>query len=203
MKKAIFGILVVMLIAGGVAAWFFSRGPDLTQYESLVNPRITTQANRKMLVVEAKGDPNEMGEKAFGLLFKTFYKLEGRDQGFGGVAPRARWAASVDDSMNEWIGYYALPVGDLVTSLPEIEAEPGLSVRLETWEYGQVAEILHIGSYSKEQPTIRKLHQFIEDQGYRMAGLHEEEYLKGPGMFFKGDPETYYTIIRYRVEKKP
>ena len=34
-----------------------------------------------------------------------------------------------------------------------------------------------------------------------MVGEHEEEYLRGPGMFSKGDPEKYLTIIRYRVKK--
>lgn len=74
-------------------------------------------------------------------------------------------------------------------------------VKIEYWEYGQVAEILHIGSYSEESPTIERLHQFIKDSGYKIVGDHEEEYLKGPGMFFKGNPAKYRTIIRCRVEK--
>lgn len=35
----------------------------------------------------------------------------------------------------------------------------------------------------------------------RVVGEHEEEYVKGPGMLFAGDPEQYLTIIRLRVEK--
>jgi hypothetical protein len=41
----------------------------------------------------------------------------------------------------------------------------------------------------------------VLDSGYVIAGEHEEEYIKGPGMFSKGDPEKYLTIIRYRVKK--
>ncbi len=33
------------------------------------------------------------------------------------------------------------------------------------------------------------------------TGEHEEEYLKGPGMFGTGGPEKYLTIIRYRLKK--
>ena len=49
--------------------------------------------------------------------------------------------------------------------------------------------------------TILRLHDFIDSQGYRIIGEHEEEYLRGPGMFSRGNPEKYYTIIRYRVAK--
>jgi effector-binding domain-containing protein len=64
-----------------------------------------------------------------------------------------------------------------------------------------VAEILHIGSYDKEKPTVDRLTKFISDNGYRIIGDHEEEYVKGPGMLFKGNSENYRTIIRYRIEK--
>ena len=75
------------------------------------------------------------------------------------------------------------------------------SLKLETWEYGEVAEILHIGSYATENPTVEKLHQFITESGYEIVGPHEEEYLKGPGMFGKGNPDKYQTIIRYPVAR--
>lgn len=58
-----------------------------------------------------------------------------------------------------------------------------------------------MGPYSAEQPAIERLRNFIDAQGYRVVGDHEEEYVKGPGMIFSGDPEQYLTIIRLRVEK--
>jgi hypothetical protein len=54
----------------------------------------------------------------------------------------------------------------------------------------------HIGPYAKEMPAVEKLMQFIKDSGYKVIGYHKEEYLKGPGMFFKGNPGKYYMIIR-------
>jgi hypothetical protein len=59
-----------------------------------------------------------------------------------------------------------------------------------------------VGGYDKEKPTIERLKAFIEQSGYEIAGLHEEEYLRGPGMIFRGNPDTYLTIIRYPVRKK-
>ncbi len=146
--------------------------------------------------------PNEFGGKAFGLLFKTYFKIKGTPKGSKQPAPRARWPVSLDSPQSEWIGRYAMPVPEDTTELPEYKAEPGLTMELTTWEYGEVAEILHIGPYDKEEPTIEKLHNFIAQNGYEIIGEHEEEYLKGPGMFFKGNPEKYYTIIRYQVKKK-
>jgi len=40
------------------------------------------------------------------------------------------------------------------------------------------------------------------DQGYEIAGPHEEEYLRGPGMLFAGDSKGYLTLIRYQVRRK-
>jgi len=200
LKKTVIAIVIVVVIVVAFMV-FMTKGPDLSQYEPLKEPRIATMKDRKMVVVEAKGDPNVIGSKAFGLLFKTYYKLEGMSKGSRPPAPRARWSGDMHDK-STWIGRYALPVPDQVASLPAMNAEPGFKVDLLTWEYGQVAEILHIGPYAQEQPTIDKLHRFIKEQGYGIIGYHEEEYVKGPGMFFKGNPEKYYTIIRYRVAQK-
>jgi len=187
-------ILLALTIAG--------CGPDLSVYEGLITPVIKTVPSSKMLVVEAKGDPNTAGKKAFGLLYKTFYKIKRELKASGKVAPRARWTGDFAGKKEGWTGFYALP---LPPEAQEKELESGsldLKVSITTWQYGEVAEILHKGGYSAEPPTIEKLYKFIEDSGYEIAGLHEEEYIKGPGMFLKGDPKNYYTIIRYEVRKK-
>lgn len=99
----------------------------------------------------------------------------------------------------EWTGEWGIPVPQSVKELP---AGTDSKFTLTTWEYGQAAEILHVGAYSEETPTIDKLKQFITDSGYDIAGYHEEEYLKGPGMFWAGNPSKYLTLIRYPVKPK-
>lgn len=199
-----FGIAAAIILLCGVllAVYLilFPSGPDISQYESLKQPRITKMADEKMLVVTAKGDPNEVANKAFSLLFKTYFKIPGVQKSMH-VAPRARWEGDMNVK-SSWTGYYAMPVPALTSSLPEVQSEPGLKVELTTWEYGDVAEILHVGPYNEETPTIERLHQFIKQQGYEVIGLHEEEYVKGPSMILRGDPAKYATIIRYRVKKK-
>ncbi len=77
---------------------------------------------------------------------------------------------------------------------------PALSkVRFITYKEGTVAQILHIGPYSEEGPTIEKLHQFIFDNGYELTGLHHEIYLSDPR---KAAPEKLKTIIRQPIRKK-
>ena len=165
---------------------------DFSQYEKLKDPQIRKMPNQKMLVVEAKGDPNVVAKDAFTKLFSTYFKLPGAKM----AVPRGRWIADFACPKEDWLGLYALPLPESVTSLPGgVEG-----VKIEEWEYGEVAEILHIGAYSEETPTIEKLHKFVSEQGYVITGPHEEEYLKGPGMV--SDPSEYWTIIRYQVRKK-
>jgi hypothetical protein len=165
---------------------------DLSSYASLKEPQIRTMPDQKMLVVESKGDPNAAGQQAFGLLFKTFFSIPGARM----AAPRARWLGVLNAPKSEWIGLYALPLPDQVTTLP-----PGSSgAKIDVWSYGEVAEILHLGGYDKETPTIEKLMTLIAAKGYVIAGPHEEEYLKGPES--GPNPDAYQTIIRYQVKRK-
>ncbi len=204
MKKLIIiviAILVLVALLGVIFYFYMTQEIDLSQFEHLKNPQISTKKNQQMLVVEAKGDPNIVGEKAFGLVYKLYYKIKDTPKKPGQHAPRARWPISLDTPKSEWIGLYAMPVPENTSGLPEHEAKPELTVSLEKWEYGDVAEILHIGPYTKEEPTVKRLMDFVNEQGYTVIGVHEEEYLKGPTMFSKGNPEAYVTIIRYRVKK--
>jgi len=177
------------------------RPMDLTKYEPLKNPRITTIPDQKVIVVTTKGDPNVIGKEAFGVLFKSYFRIKGVAKGGIMPAPRARWPIDQNTPMSEWTGKYAMAIPESIMALPKIKTKSGIEVKIDTWQYGEVAEILHIGPYEKEKPTVEKLMKFIEERGYHPVGEHEEEYIKGPGMFFKGNPEKYYTIIRYRVEK--
>lgn len=195
-------IAAVVVIAGAAGLWWFNSASqpskeELAAYEYLTEPEMTDLPARKMLVAEVKGDPNVGGKEAFGKLFSELPKIQ-KEYGGEMSAPIGRWDLSlVDKPKEEWTGVFGIAVSD---DAPEGERGEGLKV--ETWEYGQVAQILHQGSYASEPPTIERLEQFIADEGYDIVGLHEEEYLKGPGMFWAGNPDDYYTIIRYRVQPK-
>jgi hypothetical protein len=175
------------------AAFIWTQTQDFNQYEQLKDPQIRKMPDKvKMLVVEKKGDPTAVAGVAFSTLFSTFFSLPGVKM----APPRARWLNTLTDPRNEWVGLYALPLPESVTSLQsQVEG-----VEIEHWDYGEVAEILHVGAYSDEIPTIETLFNFIADKGYEIAGPHEEEYLRGPES--GTDTSKYMTIIRYQVRKK-
>lgn len=193
--------LIVIIVVVSISMLFMGQSSNVSQFDNLKEPKISTKKSRNMLVVEAKGDPNIIGRKAFGLLFQLYYSMKDTPKGPTQVLPRARWPISLSDPKSTWMGLYALPVPESISELPKYEEQEGLKASLVMWEYGEVAEILHIGPYDKEEPTIMRLKNFIKTKGYVITGDHEEEYIKGPTMYGKGDPEKYKTIIRYRVKK--
>ncbi len=187
MNKKILAMAMIVVLAA-VLAGAQDRAPSSSANE----PRIKTMPAQKMLVVESKGDPGVAAMNAFTILYKTFFSLPGARM----APPRARWLNIATAPRNEWVGLYALPLPEQVTALP-----PGSTgAKIDVWPYGEVAEILYVGSYDKETPVIEKLITFIKDKGYEIAGPHEEEYLKGPES--GPDTSTYQTIIRYQVKKK-
>jgi hypothetical protein len=186
-----------MLLATAVMFLLGRQQPKLAQFEVLKNPRITTMADQRMLVVEGRGEPGVLAGKALGLLYRTFFKIKGAQL----CPPRARWPQPPTTPGGEMVGIFGMPIPATVQGMPGITHKPGLSLSLTTWNYGEVAEILHVGPYSGEGPTVAALKRFIADSGYEIAGPHEEVYLKGPGLLGPGNPKKYYTIIRYQVKK--
>lgn len=65
-------------------------------------------------------------------------------------------------------------------------------VRFEGFEEGKSAQIMHIGPFSEEGPTIERVHEFIETIGKR-RGKHHEIYLSD---IRKAAPSKWKTIVR-------
>ncbi len=65
-------------------------------------------------------------------------------------------------------------------------------LRLELFSEGKCAQIMHIGSFSEEGPTVEKVHQFIDSRSQRI-GKHHEIYLSD---IRKTIPSRWKTIIR-------
>lgn len=66
-------------------------------------------------------------------------------------------------------------------------------IRFEAFKEGKVAQTLHIGPFSEEGPTIKKVHDFISENGYKLNGKHHEIYLSD---IRRAAPEKWKTIIR-------
>jgi hypothetical protein len=66
-------------------------------------------------------------------------------------------------------------------------------VRLETLTEGTAAQILYVGPFADEGPTIQRLHDFIHAAGKELCGKHHEIYLSDPR---RTAPEKLKTVIR-------
>jgi len=164
-----------------------------------LEPKILEMPPQKMAVVTGKGTPDEVFSKLMPALYGSVYtlKFDLKKRGlptFKVSGLRARYPDAHLKPKEEWTHIIGLPVPEDTASLPQKVAD--VKVKLETWQYGTVAQILHLGAYDQEEPNIERLMKFIEESGYKIAGDHEEEYLTSP------DAKVPKTIIRYVVKKK-
>jgi len=162
------------------------------------DPVMLEMPSHTMAVVQARGSPHKVFASVFPALFSSVYslKFDLKKRGlesFKVGAPRARYPDLHNLPKEEWLIIAGIPVPENTEALPQ--TKPDVDVELQTWEYGTVAQILHLGPYDQEAYSVERLQQFIAENGYEMIGPHEEEYLSRP------DAKTMKTLIRYRVRK--
>jgi len=162
-------------------------------------PRMLEMPSQKMAVVRAKGAPDKVFSEVMPALYGSVYtlKFDLKKKGmptFKVSPPRARYPDAHLVPKGGWTIILGVPIPEDVASLPQ--KVPGVEVRIETWDYGTVAQILHLGPYDQEGPTVERLHKFVKESGYELAGAHEEEYLTKP------DAKVTRTIVRYQVKRR-
>ena len=173
----------------------------------------------KFLCILGKGDPNgEEYQKAIGALYSLAYTLkfhykklnmdfkvmpleglwwiENGTFDMNNPAPRDDWRWRAFIRVPDYVTEEALQ--ELVPDLSEMKGEKVLEVSLWAYHEGISAQVLHIGPYSEETPTINTLHQWVEDKGYRLRGHHHEIYLSNPQ---RSKPEKLKTIIRHPLDE--
>jgi hypothetical protein len=172
------------------------------------------------LMVDGHGDPNTAQEyqQALDALFPVAYKLKfaskkelGRDyvvmpleglwwaddmETFTTQRDKSAWDWTMMIMQPEWITAAMFEAAvELVAKQKDLPALPKL--RLETYHEGLCVQILHIGPYDDEGPTLHRLHhEFVPQNGYEMAGKHHEIYLSDVR---KVAPEKLRTVLRQPV----
>lgn len=162
------------------------------------DPVISEMPSQKMAVVREKGSPDKVFPRVFPALYGSVYtlKFDLKKKGlesFKVSCPRSRYPDAPLKQKDEWLIITGIPVPQNTTSLPQKVKE--IEVKLETWDYGTVAQILHLGAYDQETESIERLHKFIQESGYEIIGPHEEEYQSRP------DAKVIKTLIRYQIKK--
>lgn len=171
-------------------------------------------------MVDGMGDPNTSKPfaEAVEVLFSLSYTLKfmikkGPSAIDYGVLPlEALWWADDmsafrdgDKARWKWTSMIMQPdfvteemVGLAVAGVKRKKNLPALSsVRFESFREGVCAQIMHIGPFSEEGPTIERVHQFIENCGSKPIGKHHEIYLSD---IRKADPAKWKTVIRQPLQ---
>jgi len=187
---------------------------------SASKPSIIDVPPMNALMVDGQGDPNGQAFlEAVGSLYSVAYTLKftfkkSKAIDYPVMALEGLWCADdVADFMNDkrdswkWTLFIVLP--DAVTKKDVAEAVEAAKkkakfprfpeVRLERFDEGKAVQILHVGPYAAEGPTIERLRKFADDQGYELRGRHHEIYLGDPR---RSAPEKLKTIIRHPVAAK-
>ena len=167
------------------------------------------------LMIDGDGGPNHPTfQNAIEVLFPLSYTLKfmikKSDIGIDyGVLPlEGLWWADdissfIKDKKDDWKWTLMIMQPELITNEMVVEAVNQVRVkknptslplvRFESINEGKVAQIMHIGPFSEEGPTVQKLHSFIKDSGKKIIGKHHEVYLSD---IRRAAPEKWKTIIR-------
>ncbi len=179
-------------------------------------PAIVDVPELQFLMFDGHGNPEEtplMQEGFQGLYSVAFtirFAIKDRDEvAFTVMPPEGIFWSSGDDldpdDMDAWNWTLMLMQPDFVTQNDLNEAKqqalekgnaPAEHVRLEAFHEGLSAQVMHVGPYDAEAPTIELLHAFIADEGYQNRGKHHEIYLGDPR---RAKPENLKTIIRQPI----
>ncbi len=136
-------------------------------------PELVDVPERLLLAVDGEGDPDG---PAFAAALDALYAVPGVDP----AGPlEGLWSTGAPEEFD--LADRAAWRWTLLTPAPAGAAPPpGGPVRLERLHEGRVAQVLHVGPYEDEAPTIARLHAWIAEQGLARHGRHHEIYLDDP-----------------------
>lgn len=169
----------------------------------------------RYLMIDGQGDPNtstdyaQAVEALFTVSYKVKFAVKRSTQGIDyAVMPLEGlwWADDLsvftagDKSRWKWTMMILQPplveTSVIEAAMAEAGQKKDLSalsrMRLEEFCEGRCAQVLHIGPFSEEGPTIRRVHEFIEGRS-SLSGKHHEIYLSD---IRRADPKKWRTIIR-------
>lgn len=169
-------------------------------------------------LIDGHGDPNTSPDYAEALeaLYALSYAAKFANKAIGGrdyvIAPleglwhsehrdafpnraKDQWSWTMMIRQPEWLTEQVRDVARSKSEKKQLAALP--KVRFERFEEGKSVQILHIGSYDDEGPTIARLHaEYLPANGLVENGLHHEVYLSDPR---RTEPQKLRTILRQPV----
>lgn len=173
----------------------------------------------QFLMIDGEGDPNQSPaysdavEALFSVSYTAKFMVKKAQAVDYAVMPLEGlwWADDMsvfvagDKSQWQWTMMIMqpsfVPKSVIDAALGEVRKKKGSSavdrLRLETFAEGACAQVLHVGPFTAEGPTIERLHAFIDARSAR-RGKHHEIYLSD---IRRADPAKWKTIIRQPMER--
>ena len=176
----------------------------------------------KFLMIDGEGNPNtaKSYKDAVETLFSVSYKLKflikksELEIDYKVMPLEGLWYAKPDQGLNiddkeswNWTAMIMQPEfikSDMIElAVNEVKKKKSLEslsvLRFEEFQEELCAQILYIGPYSEEAPTIEKMHSYITENRYTFNGKHHEVYLNDPQ---RTSPEKLKTILRQPIIKQ-
>ena len=166
--------------------------------------------NRRYLVVHGHEAPGDIGfSAAISTVYPVAYTLHFMLKKRGVVAPVGALEGQFRSFAPHWEWRLLLPVPaaatgpEIATAIELVRAKgkaPAIGELVcKPWEEGSAAQIMHLGPYDAEQPTIERLHAAIAEAGFAPRGVHHEIYISDPNRTQAGRLKT---LIRQPVREK-
>jgi hypothetical protein len=167
----------------------------------------------QFLMVDGQGDPNtsraysEAVEALFSVSYTAKFMVKAQGVDYGVLPLEGLWWAddlsvfvNGDKSKWKWTMMIMQPsfvtqavIEAAIAAVKKKKALPAVErLRYEAFAEGACAQVLHVGPFSTEGPTIERLHEFIDARTSR-RGKHHEIYLSD---IRRAEPSKWKTIIR-------
>ena len=193
---------------------------DLTKaypeyYKATTKPQVVNIEPLNYLIIQGQSSPEDPRflsavEELYGMAYIIKFDCKSKESDF--VVPKMEGFWWVEGELpfeetprEEWHWKLTMRMPDFVGDLEFNQAKDALKdkgkqhsrVKLDEIHEGLSVQILHVGSYEEEGPSLEKLFNYIKQEGFEINGHHHEIYLSDPT---KTAHENLKTILRYAVK---
>ncbi|MEQ8712525.1 MAG: GyrI-like domain-containing protein [Cyclobacteriaceae bacterium] len=193
---------------------------DPNYYKAGSKPEIRDLDTYNYLTIAGEGSPeapafNEAIQAIYAVAYGIKFLCKGQDNDFvvpkmecywfiaGGPEVQHKFA---ETPMEQWLWKIQMRMPDVVErehfdqAMHKAVVDKGLSslegLKFELINEGKCVQVMHIGSWDQEGPSIEKIMNLIKEEGLQITGYHKEIYISEPT---KVDESRKKTILRYQV----
>jgi hypothetical protein len=194
---------------------------DLNYYAAGATPEIRDLDTYNYLTIAGEGSPEE---PAFNEAIQTIYAVaygikflcKGQDNDFVVPKMECHWFIAggpevqhkfPETPMDQWLWKIQMRMPDVVErehfdqALRKAVIDKGFSalekLKFELINEGKCIQVMHIGSWDQEGPSIQKIMDLVAEEGLQITGYHKEIYISEPTRVEEARKKT---ILRYQVK---